>query len=61
MGDFLLGAEGGNRTRTRGEPYRILSPARLPVSPPRQYGYYLMGFVVFVRVKCIISDKHFRA
>ncbi len=29
------GAEGGNRTHTRGEPHRILSPARLPVPPLR--------------------------
>src|SRR5213592_300587 len=29
------GAGGGGRTRTRGEPNGILSPARLPVSPLR--------------------------
>src|SRR5688572_32151142 len=27
-------ARGGNRTRMRGEPRRILSPLRLPVPPP---------------------------
>ena len=30
-----IGAGGGNRTLTGGKPHRILSPARLPVSPLR--------------------------
>jgi hypothetical protein len=32
----LVGAGGGNRTHTRGDPLGILSPARLPVSPLRR-------------------------
>ena len=32
------GAGGGTRTHTRGEPHRILSPARLPISPLRRGG-----------------------
>ena len=31
-----IGAGGGNRTHTGGEPHGILSPARLPVSPLRR-------------------------
>ena len=36
--NVISGAEGGNRTHTRGDPHRILSPARLPVPPLRQWG-----------------------
>src|SRR5436190_3616664 len=33
-----FGAGGGTRTLTGGKPHRILSPARLPVSPLRHMG-----------------------
>ncbi len=36
-GDELVGAGGGNRTLTGGDPHGILSPARLPFSPPRRW------------------------
>src|SRR5436190_15310 len=40
------GAGGGNRTLTGGKPHRILSPARLPVSPlRREYGRSGVGIV----------------
>ena len=35
----LGSAGGGNRTLTGGKPHRILSPARLPVSPLRRITY----------------------
>ena len=37
----LSGTGGGDRTRTALSGHRILSPARLPISPPRSTTYYL--------------------